>query len=465
VSRTPPFTRRNFARAAFLLAAGVAPGCSAENNSDGPDTPGVPPTHHIGPKPDTSNGVTRFPRTAASFLAQDVLPGADELAKYDMVVIDSEWYGRMGRRYFDQLRTSNPELCLLAYVNLVDYPLELGDRDRWGGRYALWQYDTPTGSRFPKEWIATTAAGLPVSEWPNTQMTNLTDAAPRFGGVTFAEYAARWVVDRVWRTGVWNGIFLDVWGDRIWSADHAAWDYRLEGTDTPDSEIYGRESPWERGVNGAEVIMRAGMPNAVIVANGTRTMRNGQLNGRVWENFLDWAKDPGRASDLRTYVDQCASSSVRQPMYAMTIDTRGSPRGSADEFRRARYFLTATLLQNGYWAPAASSDYNSLSFYDEFDGAGLERGYLGMPVVANPDFARLSAPFSGGIGTVAPDVYRRDFETGLVIHNSGGTDRVVTFERPMRLIRGNQAPDINSGAVVESILLGGHDGRVLLRID
>ena len=463
MSRTPPLSRRDFARAAFLFTAGVASGCSAENNAGTPDTPGVP--RLTSTPPSAPHGVPRFPRIAACYLAQDVLPRPDQFADYDMVVIDSEWHGRLGRPYFDALRTSNPDLCLLAYVNLVDYPLELGPIEEWSGRYALWQYDTPSRSRFPREWIATTAAGSPVSEWPGTQMTNLTDAAPRVGGLTFAEYAARWVVDRVWSTEVWDGIFLDVWGDRIWSADHTAWDYRLDGTDTPDLEIYGSESPWERGVNGAEIIMRAGMPGAVMVANGTRTMRAGQLNGRVWENFLDWAKDPGRGLDLRTYADQCASPSIRHPMYSMTIDTRGAARGSSDEFRRARYFLTATLLQNGYWAASASSEYNSLLFYDEFDGAGLGRGYLGMPLVVNPDFARLSAPFGGGIGMAAPDVYRRDFETGIVLHNSGGADRVVTFESPMRLLRGTQAPDINSGAVIQSITLGGHDGRVLLRTD
>lgn len=405
----------------------------------------------------------RFPRSAACFLGQDVLPAAEALARYDVVVIDSEWHGRLGAEYFDRLRVLNPDVCLLAYVNLVDRPLTLGSPGQWAGRYALWQFQSPESSTFPGEWMATTAAGQPVSEWPDTWMTNLTDAAPRIGGLTYAEYAADWVVNRVWRTGVWNGVFLDVWGDRIWSADRDAWDYRLVGADSPEGEIYGPGSPWERGIDTAERRMRAGMPDAVLVANGDRTLRNRQLNGRVWESFLDQTTNPARGADLRTYMDECASPAVRQPVCSMTIDSRGAPKGSAEDFRRARYFLTGTLMQNGYWAPAADNDYDELGYYDELDGAGIGRGYLGMPLFVEPDFERLRAPFADGIGVVSPDVYRRDFDHGIVLHNSGASVRTVDFERPMRLLRGTQAPAVNTGQVVDSVVLGPHDGRVLLR--
>ena len=361
------------------------------------------------------------------------------------------------------MRTHNPHVRVLAYVNVVDYPKSLGERADWANRYALWQYQSPTNSVFPREWLATTASGQLVSEWPNTWMTNLTDAAPRIGGRTFAQYAADWVVNHVWPAGVWDGIFLDVWGDRVWSADHDAWDYRLDGTDTPDAEIYGLGNPWERGVNDAEIIMRAHMPNAILVANGTRTLRDGHLNGRVWESFLDTSKGDGRDGDLQIYLTESAGSGARQPRYAMTISTRGAPGGSAEEYRRARYHLTATLLQDGYWAPMVDSKYGELSYYDELDGGGLGRGYLGLPHISNPNFDRLNTPFADGLGVVAAGVYRRDFEHGVVLHNAGTTSQTITFEEPLRLLAGRQAPDVNTGQVVGSLALGGGDGRILVR--
>ena len=249
----------------------------------------------------------------------------------------------------------------------------------------------------------------------------------------------------------------------MWSADHSAWDYRLDGTDTPDGEIYGLGNPWERGINDAEIIMRAQMPDAILVANGTRTMRNRQLNGRVWEDFLDTSSENHRDGDLRTYLTESADTGTAQPRCAITINVRGAPDGSTEEYRRARYFLTATLMQDGYWAPKIDSDYGALNYYDELDGGGLGRGYLGLPLISNPGFDRLNAPFTAGLGAVTPGVYRRDFEHGVVLHNAGTTSQTITFEEPLRLLRGKQAPQVNTGEVVESVVLGPYDGRILVR--
>jgi hypothetical protein len=293
-------------------------------------------------------------------------------------------------------------------------------------------------------------------------MTNLTDGTPRIAGHTFAEYGAEWVVDHVWSAGVWDGIFLDVWGDRIWSANYDAWDYRRDGVDTPEDDIYGRDHPWERGINDAEIILRSRMPDAILVANGTRTMRDQHLNGRVWEDFLDVSTESGRGQDLSTYLAECTDPAVRQPPYPMTINIRGAPQGSAEDYQRARYFLTATLLGNGYWAPMVNAQYAEMSYYDELDGGGLGRGYLGKPYIVNPSLDRVNAPFTEGLGVVAPDVYRRDFYGGVVLHNAGNSRQTITFEKPLRHLTGAQAPNVNNGQVVTSVDIPPRDGRILL---
>jgi hypothetical protein len=109
------------------------------------------------------------------------------------------------------------------------------------------------------------------------------------------------------------------------------------------------------------------------------------------------------------------------------------------------------------------NNYAELSYYDELDGGGLGRGYLGLPRIDNPDFHRLNAPFADGLGVVAPGVYRRDFEHGVVLHNAGTTSQTITFEEPLRLLAGKQAPDVNTGQVVGSLALAGGDGRILVR--
>lgn len=403
-----------------------------------------------------------FPRTAAYFLGQQALPAPEELARYDVVVIDNEWSHRVPRSFFVRVRALNPSIVLLAYVDLVDLPNQLGDASYWANRYTLWKFDGPTRNRFPSQWLARTAGGVVLSEFPGTVMANLTDRAPTVEGETYDEYAANWVVDTVWSSGIWNGIFLDVWGDRIYSATRNAWDIGGDGVDIPDSQIYGLGMPWGRGLKTAEQIMRSRMPTAILVANGDRTLLGQTLDGRVWENFADTTQDREPSFDLQNYVRVTSGQGHRSPGLSMTIDRRvSSGPVSAEDLRRARYFLTATLLQNGYWA-GTGVDYESLADYDELNGAGLGRGFLGQPLVADPCPEQLDAPFAAGMGTVADRTYRRDFEHGLVLHNDGDVPRQIDLGRAYQRLRGVQDPVTNDGRVATTVTVPAHDGVILV---
>ncbi|MDF3303697.1 putative glycoside hydrolase [Rhodococcus sp. T2V] len=403
-----------------------------------------------------------FPRTATTYLDQHVLPPVEELARYDVVVLDHEWAHRVPRTFFDEIRALNPGVRLLAYVNVVDYPEQLGTRDYWGDRYKLWQFDTATDSTFPAQWLATTQDGSRVSQWPHTVMANLTDQAPSLDGRIYADYAADWVVDSVWSTGVWDGIFLDVWGDRIFGADHDRWDIDLNGTDESEDQIYGVGGPWERGIDRAEVRMRQRMPGAVVVANGERTLRGGQLDGRVWESFADPEVRSAPLTDIDRYVEVSSGTGHRLPGLTITIDKRRTAPGTEQDFRRARFFLAATLLQNGYWAPMGI-DYSELSYYDEMDGGGLGRGYLGQPLMANPCPAAMSQEFADGFGSTSEGVFRRDFDNGIVLLNTGTEPANITLERPYQRLTGTQDPATNNGQTVDEVTLVPQDGLVLLR--
>jgi hypothetical protein len=443
------------------LLAGVlmllAAGCGAADRQPPGPAPILVPT-----KPDHVLPGPAFPRTAVYFLEHENLPDARTLARYDVVVLDSEWAHREPKDFFTKIRALNPDIVLLAYVNLVDLPPELGSRDRWADRYRLWKFDTDVRSEFPPQWLARTSGGTVLSEWPQTSMTNLTDQAPRVNGQTYAEYAADWVADTVWPAGVWNGIFLDVWGDRIYGASRSRWDINGDGTDERDTEIYGPGKPWERGIDAAERRMRARMPSAILVANGDRTLRRQQLDGRVWESFADSeaGREPG--DDLSSYVTSVAQGAHRLPGLAMTISKQRVDPGSEEDLRRGRFFLTATLLQNGYWA-AMGPDYGRLAEYDELDGGGLGPGYLGRPLLADPTPAQVQGRYANGVGGVADGVFRRDFERGIALNNISDDERTVTLERPYRHLSGKLDPLVNDGSITQTVTIPAHDGLVLLR--
>ncbi|UTM39893.1 putative glycoside hydrolase family 15 protein (plasmid) [Rhodococcus pyridinivorans] len=395
------------------------------------------------------------------YLDQDSLPSVDELARYDLVVIDHEWAQRAPQSFFRALDEANPALRLLAYVNLVDYPDVLGSAEYWPGRYDLWQFSDSTSSSFPPQWLATTASGRRVSEWPKTSLANLTDVAPQVQGRIFAEYAAQWVVDRVWATGRWDGILLDVWGDRIYTADQDRWDIDGDGIDETDEQIYGPDGPWARGLARAEQLMRTQMPEAILVANSNRTLDRSPLNGRAWESFADPLAGRDPKADVQDYLTTVAAGEQQPPGVSMTIDRRRGGLESAEHYRRARFFLTATLLQDGYWA-AMGEHYGELAFYDEMDGAGRGHGYLGEPVVEDPSWERVNRPYTGGVGTVAEGVYRRDFNQGVVLVNLGTEAQPVALGQTYRHLRGTQDPSVNTGELVDAVTIPPEDGLVLV---
>jgi hypothetical protein len=402
-----------------------------------------------------------FPRTATSYLGQDSLPAVATLARYDLVVINHEWSHRVPPDYFVKLRAANPRLRLLAYVNLVDSDSRLGSVQWWPDSYALWQFRTPSSSRFPRAWLAHTAAGVPVHEYLDKVMTNLTDVCPRVAGQRFVEYGADWVIGRVWSAGIWDGIVLDVWGDTLWTVDQKGWDITGTGHDVPNAEIYGPGHPLDRGLTSGERTMRSRMPDAILVANGTRTLHDGLLDGLVFENFADPLAHRNPIYDLTRYVATCAAAAHRSPGVSLTISTRRVPPGSADDYRRARFAMAATLMQNGFWG-CTNNDYTQPLYYDEMDGAGLGRGYLGHPLEPDPPLSAITAANVGGTGCPAPDVYRRDFEHGIALVNVGSTARQVALGRTYRHLSGSTDRLVNDGTAVDLITIPAQDGIILL---
>jgi hypothetical protein len=265
----------------------------------------------------------------------------------------------------------------------------------------------------------------------------------------------------VWSTGLWDGIFLDVWGDRVYGSDRPGWDVDGDGIDDPEAAIYGRGGPWERGITRAEETMRKAMPDAVLVANGDRSLADQRLDGRAFESFADPDADRDPITDIRRYVQLSADEGRRTPGVMLTIDSRRSDPGSEQQYRSARFFLTGTLLQDGYWLPMGV-DYGELAYYDELDGGGLGRGYLGRPVVSDPAVDRVAAPYVAGIGTVAPNVVRRDFDNGIVLNNAGTETQTIELGGSFRRLRGNQDPKVNDGSTVTSVTVPGRDGLILL---
>lgn len=150
---------------------------------------------------------------------------------------------------------------VLAYVNAVDHPSRsLGPLE--AGLY---------GGAFPSSWLY--PGGL--SNWSGTRLLDLrsTSAVASYRGFRgrWGDYVARFIERKVIGDGrLFNGVFLDVWGDRVWSLG-----------------VGGRGSSWDRGVVRWSRAIRAKVgPGVYLVANNTPSPAAARyLNGRMYESF------------------------------------------------------------------------------------------------------------------------------------------------------------------------------------
>jgi hypothetical protein len=107
-------------------------------------------------------------------------------------------------------------------------------------------------------------------------------------------------------------------------------------------------------------------------------------------------------------------------------------------------------------------DYGQSAYYDEMDGAGLGRGYLGQPLEPDPPLSVITTVTDDGTGSPAPYVYRRDFEHGIALVNVGPTTQQVALRRPYRHLSGKTERLVNNGTTVDSLTIPAQDGVILL---
>jgi len=118
-------------------------------------------------------------------------------------------------------------------------------------------------------------------------------------------------------------------------------------------------------------------------------------------------------------------------------------------------------MKNGFWAPVGD-DYGQPVYYDEMDGAGLGRGYLGHALEPDPPLSAITMANADGTGSPAPYVYRRDFEHGIALVNVGHTAQQVAFPRPYRHLSGITDRLVNNGTAVDLVTIPAQDGVILL---
>lgn len=152
---------------------------------------------------------------------------------------------------------------VLAYVGGVARP----DASQGPLQSRLYGY----GGKFPAGWFY---PGNLVT-WPGTRLLDVRRSSPvaSYDGFKgrWGDYLVDFIDRRVIGDGrLFNGVFLDVWGDRIWNLG-----------------LGGRGSSWDRGITRWTRKLRQRVGDDVyLVANNTVSPETARsLNGRMYESF------------------------------------------------------------------------------------------------------------------------------------------------------------------------------------
>lgn len=375
----------------------------------------------------------KFVRTANYYLraGTDITSAQyPSLAKYDLLVLPAEAQ-IYNRSMFARLRELNPHIVILAYVPSKSWNYAWTD-----------PLHQKLFSGIQNDWWLLDAQGNRVSIWQNTSVIS--------GVSPWSAYLPDFVRDQIWSTGLWDGVFYDEFSSNISWVNGGNIDIHRDGI---KDDLRLADVAWQRGMINLLKRTRDQLgADAVIVTNGDST---GELqpyvNGRMFESFPTPWEAGGTWSGVMTNYLRLHRQVGSAPVFIINGGTGNT--GNDTDYKRMRYGLTSTLMGDGFFAfDYGDQDHGQLWHYDEYDVR------LGSPT------SKATAVFSHPAGdNLTADVWRRDFQNGVVLVNSSGSPKTVELNSELEKIRGTQAPEVNDGSRITSVVLSPDDGVILLK--
>jgi len=266
----------------------------------------------------------------------------------------------------------------------------------------------------------------------------------------------------------------------------------LNRDNVPD-ELADMDEKWFEAKLYVSELFRRQYPGLPIARNKSRSRRFSEYNGENFESWPQyhwdtWDLTPTRGKtkywhqfffgddklDIPGIVESTRES--LEPDYTLVVTSDDELNeyperyrsyvsmeepGFIPDYQKMRWGLTSALVAGAYFGYEINSEAHGLKgllWFDEYDDAGHQRGYLGYPV---GDIERLLTDRGNG----KYGAWGREYEGGYVIVNP--LDCEVTVELPpgrWQRIEGEQCPDLNDGRIEEgSTTIPAYDGRILKR--
>lgn len=302
-----------------------------------------------------------------------------------------------------------------------------------------------------KWWLYGSGSSLVLSDYGrNTYIMNITQFAPTDSdGLRLNTWFARYVAKEFASPNPSiDGIFTD----------NVFWKPRRDGDWNRDGKIDSHTDAtvqkWFReGYKTYITELKKQMPGKLQIANvadwgdpkSVLTEYNQQWNGGVLEGII------GKSYSVENQANgwQPMMERYRKTMAALAAPKIGlfHQGGNPSDYQAMRYGLASCLMDDGYYTFSDNAEeFHGVRWFDEYN--------VNLGAAVSPPST--SAWQSG--------VYRRDFQNGIALVNpKGNGQKTVTLDAEYVLIKGTQAPTVNTGAKVRQVTLKDRDGIILMR--
>lgn len=366
----------------------------------------------------------------------------ETLSEWDVLIIDVE-NEHFSRERLQQLKEANHDIVLLAYISMTDIRPDAGElADGTARKYIGEQLDDNP------EWVVTLADGKRAEWWPNYDIMNISSRSPRVNGKRFNDFFSEFVRDAIVKDPIWDGIFFD----NLWeSITFVSSNVDLNNDGLADGKKKANQA-WRKGTKKILTSTRDSAKKFrkgfIITGNGgTRYYQH--VNGVGLEHFPKTVYG-GWTDSVEEYFTIMRLAERDQ---FSIINSNVNNTGNRENYRKFRYGLTSTLLDDGYFSfDNGDQSHRERWYYDEYDAS------IGQPVSGAYNVLRADDPT-----TVREGVWRRDYENASVLVNSTNSVQTVQFNTGVEKIKGTQDPAVNSGAVVGSVTIPPRDGIIVLQ--
>lgn len=369
------------------------------------------------------------PNLANYYLAN--LTGDDKqaaaLAKYNVLVLtpaqiithDSE---------MKAIRKANPKIIVLAYVPAQSYNTRFYSNDPIFKNLVV-----PSTS-----WLKD-SSGRNVYLVENVKMVNLDEA--------WSNYYAGFIKDKIISLPQVDGVFLDMVDSNISWANGG--DIDLDGDGYKDNASRLDNNWLDRTVYLLKKIDQIAAPRYLVINGSSVAGYQSYVNGRMYENFpTPWEQQGDWGRIMNVLKNNQPKNRVD---HIVIFNANTDNTGNQKDYQKMRFGLASSLmLDNIYYSfDYGDRDHGQLWWYDEYN---IDLGKASAAAVS----ASNSNSFNAGI-------WKREYEKGMVVLNSGGADQSVDLGAEYEKITGAQDPQTNSGLVVDKINLSGKDGILMLK--